>query len=47
MTRANLGRMRRSLRDYLGLDLGRMGQMTGGITASRERVHGTLNVEFR
>lgn len=47
VTRANLGRMRRALETYVGLDLGRMGQMTGEISASRERVQGKLSVEFR
>ena len=47
VTRANLGRMRRALENYLGLDPGRLGHLTGQLTASRERVHARLSVEFR
>ena len=47
VTTANLGRMRRALKDYIGFDLGPMGQMTGELTASQERLQGKLSLEFR
>ena len=47
VTRASLGHMRRAIKRFLGFDLGRLGEMRGGITASRERLRGTLSIEFR
>lgn len=47
VTLADLGAMRMSIRRALGVDLGRLGQMIGSLSATPARLRGSLSVELR
>jgi len=47
VARADLGTMREAIEAGLGIDLGRLGQMVGSLSATLARLRGSLAVELR